>query len=356
MQLVVLFVIAYSAVAMTEPAVTGFFVAPIYKIEEKVGVLENRLSEVEDIERRVLNKLDQASVDGKKAVRDQGRAQIGEVQVWLKKKVTMLTSEKKTILDAMKKMMAVLPVEQRLAMLRRLKIEHRFSSVKEMIQDAHQDTGFTEKQLDEFHKQQTHRANIEKKMSVAREKLALAQVEKKKAQERAEKAEKLAKEKAKQKKAIKELKEEIKQTKKTEKKTNAVMNKSINFAKKQAKKQAKKVEQLKEKVIALEKKDKTTPQEKKKLAVTKAKLAKTEQKQKKVVEGLVKKVEEKYDNKIKVLQENADKIKAQLNTVKGTSKADLKRQLTNTQADIQTEKLKLKKRTAEVKEKNAIKA
>jgi len=73
-----------------EIGTTSFFAQPIYKIEEKVGALDSRLKELEDVQRHVLDKLDQAAVDEKKAIRDIDKQKIVQVEKWLRTKVAMV--------------------------------------------------------------------------------------------------------------------------------------------------------------------------------------------------------------------------------------------------------------------------
>ncbi|EAL45283.1 hypothetical protein EHI_107130 [Entamoeba histolytica HM-1:IMSS] len=341
--------------AEEEQGVTGFFVSPIYKIEEKVGILESRLSEIEDVERHVLGKLDQSSLDFKKAIRAADKAKISQVQTWLKNKESMLIEEKKRVLTAMKRLLAVLPAEERLAILRRLKIEYRFNSVKEMIQDATSTSGFTEQQLQEFHKQQIKRAEIDKKTAIARQKLAMAEIEKIEAQKKAKEAEKLAKEKAKQKKTLKSVKIELKKAKKAEKKTNEELNKAVKVTQEKAKAATKKTETLKQQIKQLEKKPLDNKGKVKLAKVTKQlkEAEKTQKKEAKKVERLVK---TKYENKVANKKASINKLEKQIKKTTGNTKKQLQQKLINAQSDLKTTQMKMNKKIKAVKEKNNIKA
>ncbi|EDR27284.1 axoneme-associated protein mst101, putative [Entamoeba dispar SAW760] len=330
LHLFILFIMSVGSFAEEEQGVTGFFVSPIYKIEEKVGILESRLSEIEDLERHVLGKLDQSSLDFKKAIRAADKAKISQI-------------------------IAVLPAEERLAILRRLKIEYRFNSVKEMIQDATSTSGFTEQQLQEFHKQQIKRAKIDKKTAIARQKLAMAEIEKVEAQKKAKEAEKLAKEKAKQKKAIKSVKAELKKAKKAEKKTNVEINKAVKVTQEKAKAATKKTETLKQQIKQLEKKPLDNKGKAKLAKVTKQlkEAEKTQKKEAKKVERLVK---TKYENKVANKKASINKLEKQIKKTTGNTKKQLQQKLINAQSDLKTTQIKMNKKIKAVKEKNNIKA
>jgi len=342
LHLFALIVFSMSCQAMEdEIGTTSFFVTPIYKIEEKVGVLESRLAEIEDIERHLLNKLDQAAADEKKTIRAADRQKIVDVKKWLKNKVALISKDKKQILNAMKKLLIVLPAQERLSVLRRLKIEYRFNSVKEMIQDATAASGFTEQQLKEFHKQQLERSRIDKQTAEARRKLAQAELEKLEAQKKAKEAVKLAKAKSAEVKAIKEVKQEIKEAKKLEKKSNKVLNKLIDTAKKESKKQELKTEKLEAKVKELKGKTLDAAGKAKLEATTKALNA---AKALNVAdhEKVKKLITDKYDKKIETEQAAIKRIEGDLNKTTGVNKQNLEKEILN----IKTKILNLQKEKA----------
>ncbi|KAL7711818.1 hypothetical protein QTN25_010518 [Entamoeba marina] len=289
-----------------EPAVTGFFVSTIYKVEEKVGLLESRLTEIEDIERHVLNKLDQAAIDYKTAVKTSQKSQIAEVQKWLKSKVALLQNQKKQVFKGMKKLLIVLPAEQRLRILRRLKIEKRFDSVKEMIQDATTQSGFTQQQLDEYQKKQMKRAKTEKKRAEAREKLA----------------------KRRRKMPQKQiLKKDMKKAAEQKKKTNQ----EINKAKEEVKKQVKATKKLTKQVEKLEKKSqKAKGKENVKLQkdVEKAKqeLEKTKKLESNAKESVQKLKSKKYVDDVNAKKQIIQKLQGNIQETKGTCKKIIRKE------------------------------
>jgi len=291
-----------------EIGTTSFFAQPIYKIEEKVGVLDSRLKELEDVQRHVLDKLDQAAVDEKKAIRDIDKQKIVQVMKWLRTKVAMVEKDKKQIFETMKKLLTLLPVEERLNVLRRLRIEYRFDSVKEMIQDARRESGFTEQQIEEFHNYQIKRAKIDKKRADAKRKLALAMIEKRKAEKKAKEAVKLAKAQAKEKKVVKEVKKAIEETKKEEKKSDKVLDKLVKKAKKQTKKNNENIKKLQGSIQKYNGK-----------VVNKAEKAKIKKVQKEIKAVQEKQQKNKKDNSKKVEEEMKKKITAQQNLVEKIS-------------------------------------
>ena len=128
MRSITLFVLII-ALCNAEHAVTGSWVATIYKIRERVGFLESKLEEAEDIERQLLSKLDQANYDYDKALKAEEKAQIQETQKWLKGKVQLARNNKSMILKKMKTIVNGLPKEEKMELIRTLKIERRFNDL-----------------------------------------------------------------------------------------------------------------------------------------------------------------------------------------------------------------------------------
>jgi len=322
-----------------EIGTTSFFAKPIYKIEEKVGALESRLTELEDIQRHVLNKLDQAVADEKKAIRAADKQKIVQVERWLRNKVTMVEKDKKQILKAMKKLLAILPVGERMNVLRRLKIEYRFNSVKEMIQDAHKASGFTEEQIEEFHNHQMNRAKIEKKRAEAKRKLAQAELEKKKAQEKAKEAIKLAKAKEVEQKAVQEVTKAMDKAKTEEKKSDVALKQLIEKAKEQTKKSDEKIEKLQgtvNKLNADQAKAKVVNQtEKVKLEKAKTELTAAKEKKESQIEKAKKSIANEYERKVLAQQQLIETISEQISKTSGKNKSDLEQKLLNAKIELE---------------------
>ena len=114
----------------------GAWVSTIYKVEERINSLNTELMEVEDQQRLVMNQIDDFVMDLKNAITKQEKLTIGRKITHLRSKLVVLYRKKNTLVNAIRTSVNKVPKRLRQQVIRDLKIENRFNSIREVVDDV----------------------------------------------------------------------------------------------------------------------------------------------------------------------------------------------------------------------------
>ncbi|KAL7712474.1 Uncharacterized protein QTN25_009909 [Entamoeba marina] len=132
----VAFIVIVFAVAVSAQS-SGFWMPTLYKIQERIGEIAIRLDEVEDEQRHVMDMIDENMRDLKFAVTKNEKYVIGRKIDKLRAKLVSYHIKKLALLRALKKSIHSVPHEYRSKFIRKMRLERRFASIKEITNEIH---------------------------------------------------------------------------------------------------------------------------------------------------------------------------------------------------------------------------
>lgn len=124
------------AVAFAAAQSSGFYTPTLYKVREKLGDLAARLDEVEDEERHYEDMIDVLERDIKNTVTKKETYTIGRKISHLRSKLVVFNQKRMSLLRAVKSVVKTIPHKFRAQMIRSLRIEKRFNSIRSITKDA----------------------------------------------------------------------------------------------------------------------------------------------------------------------------------------------------------------------------
>ncbi|ELP93359.1 hypothetical protein EIN_057640 [Entamoeba invadens IP1] len=115
---------------------SGFWMSTLYRVEERAGEIEMRLQEVEDQERHIGNMIDENVLDLKNSITKKQKYIIGRKISHLRSQLVVLHTRKLAMMRTLRKIIKSLPHKYQKQMIRRVRLEKRFSSIRDITKEA----------------------------------------------------------------------------------------------------------------------------------------------------------------------------------------------------------------------------